>query len=155
MLTAIILAAFVYVILRANVALSITASEVQYVSGPVGVGIAGEAITAGETVYVKSSDNKVYLADADLSAAGATCVGIALCSVAASQQVTYAKPGSVIKIGSSASVGQGAVYCLGATAGSIVPEADLTTDDYVTILGVGNDDDGIVLNIHVSGVTHV
>ena len=40
--------------------------------------LAGEAIVAGETVYLKTSDNKYYRADADDTAATAATAGIAL-----------------------------------------------------------------------------
>lgn len=135
--------------------LSITQTEVLPGAGATTrVAIAGAAITPGQTIYIKSSDSKAYLADADLSAAAADCKGIALSEAAEGQYIVYQR-GGTITIGSSASVAQGAVYVLSATAGGICPEVDLGTDDYVTYLGVGDDSDGIVLSIHYSGVAHV
>jgi predicted transcriptional regulator len=133
--------------------LSITTSEVQPGTASTPTLVAGEAIDAGEVIYKKAADGEAYLADADAEAS-AEAIGIAVCSAAAGQKVAYQKTGTVT-IGSSASVAQGQVYVVSGTAGKIAPEGDLATDDYVTILGVGNDADGIDLDINATGIAHV
>jgi len=97
----------------------------------------GETITQGQPVYRNSTDNKYYKADANLVAGIATA--IAITPGAADESGVIALPGTtpgqcLINVGATLTVGM--VYCVGATAGQIVPYADLTTGDYVTILGV-------------------
>jgi hypothetical protein len=136
--------------------LSITAAEVVPDTAQIKTGIAGEAITVGMSVYKKASDGKLYKA-IDTSAAAAAAVGIASSSCsAANQSITYQKSGTIV-LGASASVAQGAVYVVSGTAGGIAPEADAGAGNYLTILGVGDASDGIVMPTngpHASGVAH-
>lgn len=130
--------------------LSITATEVLYISGQKVTYNAGETITAGQVVY--KSSNTLKLADADSTLALATVVGIALNGGATGQPIACQTSGT-ITIGATAAMTQGEIYLLSATAGGIAPEGDIATeDDYVVVLGVANDSDQIVLNIHNSGV---
>jgi hypothetical protein len=46
----------------------------------------------------------------------------------------------------------GTTYCVGSTAGAIVPISDLTTGDYVTILGTASTTTQLDLAIKASGV---
>ena len=80
--------------------------------------------------------------------------GIMRCGGAAGQIGAYQSAGT-LTIGAGASVAQGQTYVVSGNAGKIAVESDLTTDDYVTILGVGNDADGIELDINVTGIAHV
>lgn len=112
-------------------------------------GYCGEAITAGAVVYA-SAGTTYKLADADLSAAAATAIGIALNGGATGQPLIVQTAGSPT-IGVGASITDGAVYVLSGTAGKIAPVADLAAADYVTLIGVGNDVDGIDLKIFASG----
>lgn len=108
-------------------------------------GTAGEAITQGQSVYLKSTDNKLYKADADDSAATAAAVGIAVSAAGvANQQVSYQKSGTIV-IGAAASITAGETYFVSDTAGGIKPAADLGAGDYVTYLGVGDASNGIVM----------
>lgn len=139
--------------------LSITASQVVQSSTTSDIehGTAGEAITVGQSVYKKASDGKIYKADADNSSATAAAIGIAVSGAdAASQSVSWQKTGT-ITIGAAAAITAGATYYVSDTAGGIKPEADLTTGDYVTMLGVGNGSNGIVMpnaGPFASGVDH-
>lgn len=135
--------------------LTITAAEVQPDSiSNCSRDIAGEAVTAGQVLYEKAADGKMWLADCDASLATATVKGIAVCNAAAEQVVSFQTKGT-ITIGSSASVAQGCLYCLSPTAGEICPVADILSGDYSHYIGVGDDSDGIVLNLHNSAVAHV
>ena len=133
--------------------LSITAAQVDTDStGQTDTLIASVAITAGQVVY-KTSGSQAALADNDVDAATAKVHGIAVCDAAAGQSVTIQRTGTPT-IGAAASITAGAVYVLSSTAGGIAPEADLDTNDYVSIIGVGTSDDKIRLTISNTGLQH-
>lgn len=117
-------------------ALSITAANVVKGSNAqVVAGIAGATITAGQMVYKEASTGKLKLADADSATAEVRSpVGIALHGASDNQPLVYQADGD-IAIGATATVGE--IYVLGETAGGIVPKADLSVGEYVTIVGVG------------------
>lgn len=108
---------------------------------------ASVAITAGQVVYVNSSD-QLALADNDASTTTASAVGIALNSCAANQPCSYATSGPVTF---NAVLTSGTIYVLSATAGGIAPAADLDAEDYVTILGVASSTTSLTVNIFASG----
>jgi hypothetical protein len=130
--------------------LSITAANVLAGAGSTKVnGTAGATITAGQVVYLDSSDNKLKLADNDSATAAVRVpVGIALHASLNGQPLTYLSRGS-ITIGATTAIGT--VYCLSSTAGGICPSADIASGDYNTILGIGTSVTAIDVNIHQSG----
>jgi hypothetical protein len=130
--------------------LAVTAANVVRGTGAsVENGIAGAAITAGQTVYKDPADSKFRPCDADAGAAAArTTRGVALNSCAANQPLAVQVAGR-LAIGAAVTVG--AIYVQSDTAGGIMPAADLEAGDYVTVLGVGVSATDIDLNIHVSG----
>lgn len=132
--------------------LSITAASVVGPLSGAKTAIAGAAITAGQSLYKKGSDSKLYLAQADgASAEEASFEGIALCNAAAGQPVLY-QPLGDITIG--ATVAKGKVYVVSATAGGICPDADITTTGhYKTVIGYGKDTATLTINPIISGVT--
>lgn len=123
-----------------------TGSQVQ-------TGIAGAAITAGETLYINANvtPQTLLLADADASATTAQLVGIALCNAAIGQPVTYLTNGP-ITIGATVVVG--AIYILSATAGAICPVADLASGMYPVIIGSATTAGIIQVNINIGTVAH-
>ena len=115
--------------------LSVTAANVLASSSAVKErGVAGATITAGQTLYIDTSDsNKLKLADCDsATAAVRNCAGIALNGAAAGQPVEYViedpsfTPGGTLTVGTT--------YVLSDTAGGIMPHADLESGDYPTVL---------------------
>jgi len=127
----------------ANVAMHATAASTAQVTY-------GATITQGQVLYMDTSDsNKYKLADADLSAAAAVVGGIALTPGDANDKGYIATRGP-IDVGGTLTVGE--IYVLSGTAGGIAPEADLTTSDYVSILGVASAADQLELNLNNSGV---
>ena len=72
-------------------AISITAASVLKSStGQVSVGTAGATITAGQAVYIDTSDsNKIKLADANGTTPATTFAGIALNAASSGQPVSY------------------------------------------------------------------
>lgn len=118
-------------------AITITAANVAWVSGPVlGDQIAGGAFTAGQVVY--QADNGTWLkAQGDGSAveAGANNLGVALFTADASgARGSIAVSGAIVSYG--AILTAGLIYIIGDTAGSVYPSADAGTGDKVTVLGL-------------------
>lgn len=99
-------------------------------------GIAGEALEAGQFIYLKS-DGLWYKADATtLEKAGngsAQNLRMALADAAANQPIAFAEPGSLITVGSV--VAKGIWYVLSATAGKMANHGDLTSGQYSVNLG--------------------
>lgn len=129
-------------ITAANVAASANAKTV--------TGTAGETITAGQTLYLSSVDNRLYKADANASIATADCVGIALHGAAAGQPLRYVyedpdfTPGGTLSLSVAADSG---VYVLSGTAGGIAPMDDLAATMYPVVLGVAKSTTKIVMKI--------
>ncbi len=84
-----------------------------------GSGTSGEAITAGQAIYVKNSDGKLYKTDADLSnEATFSFIGFALNTVGAADLTVYlALPGKIVTGLSGLTIG--AYYFLSNTAGAV------------------------------------
>lgn len=129
--------------------ISVTAGNVaEYANGQTAWGTAGETITAGQTLYLNSTTGKLMKADAD-TAAESVCKGIALNGGSLNQPIKYIYGGEYTAGGT---VAVGTVYVVSATAGGIAPLADLTSGDYVSILGVASTAARIKLNIFNSGI---
>lgn len=111
--------------------------------------VAGETVTAGQVVYLKSSDSKWWLAQSDGTSAEAEAQGIALHAAAANQPLAVQTLGS-ITIG--ATVAAGVFYYVSNTAGGICPVADLGSADYVTAIGYGTSTSAIYVNPIPTGV---
>lgn len=125
----------------ANVAAGSSTTRVQLVQ-------AGEAITQGQPVYL-ASDGKYYQTDANDTAVKAQAKGIAVSPASTDGHFLMAVDG-LINLGATLAVGQ--VYVVSATKGAIAPYGDLTTNDYVTILGVATTTALMDINILISGV---
>ncbi len=93
---------------------------------------AGEALTAGDIVYMKS-DGKVYKAQADGTAAEQELYGVAKTSVSADETVSTSLAGIE---DSFAGLTTGTVYYLSETAGEITSTAPTTSGSVVVRLGV-------------------
>lgn len=112
-------------------------------------GIAGETITAGQTLY-KHTDNRLYKADSNASPATADCVGLSLHGASAGQPLTYSDddpdftPGGTLSLSVAADSG---VYVLSGTAGGIAPMDDLAAGMYPVVLGVAKSTTKMVLKI--------
>jgi hypothetical protein len=122
-------------------ALTVTAAQV-LPSTPLATqdGIAGEAITQGQSVYFDTSTGKWKMAQCDGTAAeaGQDGYGIALTAAgAAGQPIVVALPGSVITLGAGAAPAAGTLYYVGATFGSLVPSADLASTNKVLPIALG------------------
>lgn len=109
----------------------------------------GESVTQGMPVYKKSSDGKYYKADANVTAAEAAAVGIAISPNATDGYGVIATSGPV-DLGATLTVGE--TYYVSDTAGAIMPAADVSTGEYVTALGVATTAALLELQIQASGV---
>lgn len=117
--------------------LSITATEVlPGAAATILTGTAGANITAGQALYVDSTDsNKLKLAQN--TSTKYAFAGFAVCGAATGQPVNYDASDSDLTLGASANVTVGTVYVLSDTAGSVCPASDGGTGDYQTIVGIG------------------
>ena len=131
--------------------LTINAADVVPPATGVNAGTAGDAVAAGQSGYLDSTDgNRVKLADADNTAATAEAVGVAVNSAPkAGQPVSYLTLGD-LTVTSGVTVGE--IYVVSGTAGGVAPEGDLASSDYVTILGIGKTATSIAVKVHVSGI---
>jgi hypothetical protein len=111
--------------------------------------LAGETITAGQALYLDAATGKLKKADADLSAAAATLVGIALVNVALDQPCPYISLGDVVL---GATLVAGTHYFASPTAGGICPHADLSTAEYVSKLGYAKSTSLFAVEIKNTGV---
>lgn len=108
----------------------------------------GEAITQGQPVYLKLSDQKYWKGDASVSES-ANVYGIALTGGAADDYVIAIRGGDM-NLGATLTVGE--TYVVSANAGGVAPIGDLVSTEYVTILGVATAADNLELSINVSGI---
>lgn len=113
----------------------------------------GATIAAGEVVYLDTTDsNKAKLADNNASAATAVVKGIAVTPGVSGGYGYIATSGSIVLVGTTMGVGQ--TYCLGATAGQIVDEGDITTGNSLSRIGTGATTTQLDLDITNTGITH-
>lgn len=113
--------------------------------------IAGEDLTAGDFVYQKASDKKVYKAQCDGTAEESTVVGMAMSSSYEGQPVSVVDSGR-INVGSALS-SAGKSFHLSPTAGKMCDAADYPgVSQYYTLIG-GSDSLSILhLQIYNSGI---
>jgi hypothetical protein len=116
-----------------------------------GGGVFGEAVTAGQAVYRKSSDRRWWKARASGTAeeAGSAGLGVALSGGAAGQPASVATGGDVI-IGATVAVG--AIYGVSANAGGIAPSADLAAGQRLSVLGYGKTAAIVTLDVATTGI---
>lgn len=107
---------------------------------------AGEAVTQGQPGY--PSGGKYYQCDADDTSATAAATGIFLTPAGIDGYAIFATSGTIL-IGATLVVGE--LYVVSATKGGICPIGDLTTGDYVTILGVASSASTLALDPSPSG----
>ena len=113
----------------------------------------GATVSAGQPLYqdAATTDQPYKPADSNASAATAEVRGIAITPGVSGGWGLIAVEGSIILVGTTTAAA--VTYYVGATAGTIVPESDLTTGDYNSRIGVGNTTSPqIDLSIQATGV---
>jgi predicted transcriptional regulator len=117
--------------------LTITATSVVPGSGAtIASGIAGETILAGQSVYIKTADGKLWKAKSSGTVEEATCAGIAVNGGSVGQTVSYVTDG-IMTIG--ATTAKTTTYMVSATAGGVAPQADLISTNKISIVGYATD----------------
>lgn len=117
--------------------ISITAANVLKSStGIPALGIAGATITAGQAVYIDTSDsNKIKLADADGTAPANTFAGIALNSATAGQPISYCTSDTGgFTIGATLAIGD-TIWLSPNPGGLTRTFADFGSTDKITVVG--------------------
>lgn len=108
-------------------------------------GVSGATITAGQPVYIDTSDsNKLKACDCDASDLASTVAGIALHAALAGQPLKYQTGGNLTF---NAVLTTGKCFISSATAGGIAPIADLTTGWRTSILGVATSTTNLKMSI--------
>ena len=141
----------------ADTPISVTAASVKTGdSAQSQLGVAGEALTAGQLVYQKTTDRAFYKTDVDVASVAANIeidnlYGVAVNTAGIGQPVQVVKSGEYYHGG--ASVTAGAVYaCSATTAGSFCLASGLVSTDYLTILGYAKTSSIMVMSIDISNV---
>ncbi len=131
--------------------LSVVAANVQPGASAVTKrGIAGEAITAGQSLFI-ATDGELELCENDQAVADAACVGVSLNDAAAGQPIEYAITGEV-NMGAIMTIGE--TYVVGAAPGGIAPETDVIASEFLTVIGVATTTSNLKMGILQSGVAH-
>lgn len=112
----------------------------------------GATISAGQPLYLDTADNEHKLADANASATTADVKGIAVTPGVDGGYGYIAVSGSIVLVGTTMAVGE--TYYAGPTAGQIIPDGDLTTNDRVTRLFTASSATEAKLSIEATGITH-
>lgn len=112
-------------------------------------GTAGATITAGQLVYLDTSDMKFKLADANGAAALRVPNGIALNGASNGQPLVIQKGGD-ITIGGTMTAG--IPYFLSDTPGGLCPLPDIGAGEYSCIIGIAKSTSVLAVNIQPSGV---
>jgi len=130
--------------------LTITAASVVPASGAsVNSGTAGETITAGMALYLKSADARYWKAQCDGTTEESTVAGVAINGASAGQPVSFINAGTVT-IG--ATTVKTTAYMLSAAAGAICPQADLVSTNKIVYIGFATDAVGTFqMMLRVSG----
>lgn len=100
-------------------------------------GIAGETIAAGNAVYKKSTDSKIYKAQCDGTPEEASVVGIAINGASLNQPVNY-QSGGELTLGGTTTV-KTTMYVLSGAFGGICPQADLIATNRIVYMGYAKD----------------
>lgn len=115
----------------------------------------GEAITAGQSVYQSTVDQKFYRTDSNDSTKPSNTgqVGVAVTTGSADQQGVVARGNAVIELGAGVMTA-GELYVLSsATLGAIAPSVDLGVGAELTIVGYAQTDALLSLTLNATGIT--
>jgi hypothetical protein len=112
-------------------------------------GTAGATITAGQLVYLDTSDMKFKLADSNGAAALRVPNGIALNGASNGQPLSVQKGGD-ITIGGTLTAG--IPYFLSDTPGGLCPLPDIGAGEFSCIIGIAKSTSVLAVNIQPSGV---
>jgi hypothetical protein len=120
-------------------------------SGATQGALAGEAINAGEFVYLDPSDGKARKAEGDATVDKAKVAGIAVNSAVSGQPVSYVASGEVT-VDATAFLSVGLLLVLSPTAGKCMDVGDLVNTQYVTVIGWSTAANKLKVNLAHSGI---
>ena len=112
----------------------------------------GATITFGNPLYLDTADNKYKLADCNNTSTQAALAAIAITPGVDTGSGLIATSGDITYTGTTFVVGH--TYFVGQTAGSIVPHADLTTNDWVQRIGTAISANTLRLSIEALLIQH-
>lgn len=113
--------------------------------------VAGEAITIGQAVYVRSSNGQAYKADANDTATPANLIdGVAVSTATAAGQSIVYQYGGILAFGAIMTAGK--IYVSSATPGGIAPAADLSSGWSTNVIGYAETVSNMRLQPYASGV---
>lgn len=112
----------------------------------------GETMTAGQSTYLKASDQKYWKADANVTAAEAKATAVVLVGAAGDAYGVIATGPVII----GATVANGMAYIVSTTAGGIAPVSDFAgyTGAFEQHLGYGVGTTIIDVKPHTTGATN-
>lgn len=111
----------------------------------------GATIAAGQPLYLDTADKEYKLARS-IAEATAKGGGIAITPGVDGGDGLIATGGNIILVGVTAAVGK--TYYLGSTAGTLVPETDLTATEFVTRIGTAATATQLNLSIDATGIQY-
>lgn len=130
----------------------INVTSVTFVSGTIGGGTAGESISVGDLIYLKSSDGKYYLAEADNTLQEATVRGMSLDDgISADETFVFIRQGEVTV---NAVLVDNTRYFLSSTAGQLASAIPGTSGRYIHYMGTAGSTTQLLFFPHNSGVTN-
>lgn len=110
----------------------------------------GEAVTAGQAVYLSSTSQKWMKADSNsVTAEARHAIGIALNGGSTDQPIQIQKAGDITL---GAALTPGVAYYLSDTPGGICPVADVGTGEYVCLLGLAKSASVLGLDVQFPNV---
>jgi hypothetical protein len=112
--------------------------------------IYGATVAAGNPLYLDTADGEHKLGDSNASVTTAKVRAVAITPGIDAGYGLVATSGSIILVGTTMVVGTN--YYVGATAGEIIPEGDLATNDFVTRLGTASTATQLDLSIVATGI---
>lgn len=119
-------------------AINVTAGEVVQSTDPsrLSRGVGGEDLAIGDFVYRKSSDGRMYKADADALESSQASHVVVSENAAAGQPVELQDLDGPLTVGATAALAVGEPYFVHTTAGKIGPRGDLAAGDFATFVGI-------------------
>jgi hypothetical protein len=112
----------------------------------------GATVGIGQLLHFDTADNSCKLGDSNLSELAATLFGLAMTPGVDGSYGLVAVGGEVVLVGATMAVGE--TYYLGATAGEIVPDADLAAGHRIAKLGIAVSTTLLRLQIDNTGIIH-
>ena len=110
----------------------------------------GATVSVGDPLYLDAADSKYKLAACNSTSAIATVKGVALTPGVDAGYGYIMRTGSIIMVGSTLTVGK--KYCVGTTAGTLIPDSDLVSTNYRSEVGTAATSTQLDLDINATNI---